>query len=87
MLTLTEALKIWGDMQTTVDRHVIRVRDFTSYGDAQGIIVTIDGDEPTGIRNAYISADEIEHDLLYVVPAYVKDGQIWEERKEQNDDE
>jgi hypothetical protein len=58
--------------------HVILVRDFNCY-QGGGIVVKMNNEEPAGIHNAYSSADEIERDLVQVVPKYIKGAPIWQE--------
>jgi hypothetical protein len=78
-LTLTMALTEWVDTQALIGETTILVRDFTCYGDPSGLLVLIDGEEPDGIHNAYRSAQEIEPDLVKVVPGYAKGASIWQE--------
>lgn len=85
MQPLPTALAEWADVQAVIGETALLVRDFTCY-QGGGIIVKVNGEEPAGIHNAYSSLDEIERDLVQVVPGYVKGARIWQEQEDEEGD-
>ncbi len=84
MQPLSMALAEWADVQAVIGETTLLVRDFNCY-QGGGIIVKMNGGEPAGIHNAYSSLDEIERDLVQVVPGYVKGAPIWQEQEDGDD--
>ena len=84
MQPLPTALAKWADVQAVIGETTLLVRDFNCY-QGGGIIVKMNGEEPEGIHNAYSSPDEIERDLVQVVPGYVKGAPIWQEQEDRYD--